>query len=102
MHRRVTTGAPAGALSEEHGVVLVADKNLASEPLDLSVAFQAEVRIALNEELAIDGTMRGVADRAALAQGLVLEDKGARLLAVALRAGLVETRHGQAPGGFEN
>ena len=55
MHRRVATGAPAGALPQEHGVVLVANENPASGVvLDLGVTFQAEVRIALDEELAID------------------------------------------------
>src|SRR5437667_10195627 len=46
--------------------------------------------------------MRAMADSTALAQGLVFEDNRPGLLAVTLGASLVEPRHGQSTGRFEN
>ena len=66
------------------------------------MAFQTEIRIAYGQHLAIDGAVRIVANRAALAQGFVLENKWARLLAMTTGATFVLSRHGQAPSRFEN
>jgi hypothetical protein len=70
--------------------------------LDLRVAFQAQVRIALDEHLAINRPVRVVAHRATFTHRFVFEHKWPRLLAMTLRAGLVQARHRQAPCPFEN
>ena len=54
------------------------------------MAFKAKIRVVLDQQLAIDRSMRVMTDRAAFAQGFMLEDKRARLLAMALRATLVQ------------
>jgi len=66
------------------------------------VTTQAEVRVALGEHLLIDRAVWVMASRAALAQGLVLEHKRARLLAMTWRATFVLPGHGQPAVRFEN
>ena len=86
MNRRVTSGAPARALSQKRSVIRVADVNLLAphaQPLHLGVALQAEVRIVFDQHLPVDRTVRIVADGASLAHRLVLENKRSALLAVA-------------------
>src|ERR1700752_2857301 len=46
--------------------------------------------------------MRGVAGHAPFAQRLVFKDKGARLLAMTLGAGFIQTRHRQASRRLQN
>jgi hypothetical protein len=55
----------------------------------LSVAFQAQIVVPFDQELVGNGAVRAVADRAALAKGLVLENPGPGLLAVALHADVI-------------
>ena len=55
----------------------------------LSVAPEAQVHIALGQQLGVDAAVRIVASRAAFPQRLMLEDKGPGLLAMALGAGFV-------------
>ena len=59
------------------------------------MASEAEIEITLDQQLGIDAPVRAVADRAALPHRRMLEDKGPRLLPVALRAAFTPTRHGQ-------
>ena len=76
-----------------------ADEKLAARharALHLSVTAEAKVGVALSEQFAVHRTMRIMANRAALAQGLVLEDKRLGLLPMALRARFIPPRHGQA------
>jgi hypothetical protein len=70
--------------------------------LDLRVAFQAQIRIALDEHLAIDRSVWVVTHGAAFAHCFVLEHKRPCLFAMTLRAGLIQARHRQAPCPFEN
>ena len=57
--------------------------------LDLRMAFEAEVKIALDQQLGVDTAVRAMAGRAALPQRRVLKDEGPGLLPVALRAAFV-------------
>ena len=66
------------------------------------MALEAQIVVALDEQLRVDRAVRMVANRAAFAQCLVLEHERTGLIAMALGARLVEPRHGQAGGGFEN
>ena len=70
--------------------------------LRLRVAAEAEIVVGLGEHHAVDRAVRVVAGRAAFAQGGMLEDKRPRLLAMALGAGFVGLRHGQAARRLEN
>ena len=55
MHGRVATGAPARSLAEERAMRDVPDIDFPLRyVLGLRVAFQAQVRVILDEELAID------------------------------------------------
>ena len=98
----MTAGRPAGAVTEKAGVVHVADKNDSSRGLNLGMTFQAQVGIALDEHLGVNGAVRVVADRAAFAQRGVLENEGTGLFAMTLGAGLVLPRHGESPGGLHD
>ncbi len=103
VHGRVAAGAPARALAQQQRMFEIADVNFTrARTLDLSVAFQAKVRIAFDQHLPIDGAVRVVANGAAFPQRFVLEDKGAGLLAVALGATFVEARHRQPLGSLED
>ena len=86
----MATRGPAGADSEKRRVRNAADENLAGGALRLRVTAQAKIRIALDEHFAVDRAVRIVAGRAAFAQRLVLEGKGPRLVAMTLRAALVD------------
>ena len=86
MNRRVTSGAPARALSQKRSVIRVADVNLLAphaQPLHLGVALQAKVWIILDQHLPVDRAVRIMADGASLAQRFVLENKRPALLAMA-------------------
>jgi hypothetical protein len=103
MHRGMTAGAPTRSLPEQERVRNIADINFSRLLiLHLGMALQAQVGIILDEELAIDGAVGIVAHRAAFPHRLMLEHKWPRLLPVALRAILVEPRHGQPARWFQN
>lgn len=102
----VATGAEAGALLEEAlagktGVRDFADQRGAGGVGrgDLGVAFEAEIVVALNEQLRVDRAVDVVTGDAAFAEGFVFEDVGASLFFVALRAGLVDASD-ELAGGF--
>lgn len=98
MNCRVATRGPARAVSDVARVIHVADveggRNIGTSRL--RVAAEAQVAVTNRQELGIDRAVRIVAGGASLAQCGVLEDKGPRLLAMALGAGLVQTSHRQA------
>ena len=90
VHGRMTAGGPASALAHPRRVRRIANENLARLPLHLRVAFQTKIRVILDQQLAIDRSMGVVTDRAAFAQGFMLEDKRPRLLAMALPTALIQ------------
>jgi hypothetical protein len=107
MHRRVASGAPTPTLTQPGSVRHIADIDFARCSLHLRMAFQAEVRIALDQQLSVHRAMRIVTYRAPLPQRFVLKNKWPRLLAMTLRAILVRARHGHSRlggsrRGFEN
>ena len=89
----VAAGGPARAPSRELRVIHLAYHQLTGGGLDLGVAFEAEIVVAGDQHLAIDGPMRLVAAGAAVAHRLVLVDKGPRLGLVTTGAGIVLTGH---------
>ena len=70
--------------------------------LDLRMAAQAKIGIVLNEHFAADGTMRVMARRTAVAHRLVLEHHWAGLLAMAVGAAFILSRHGEAARRFHD
>src|SRR5437763_2966294 len=90
VHRRVTAGAVTGAELQVSGMIFLADDNLAGSGLNFGMALQAQVDVAFEEHLRVERTVGCMADRAAFAERLVLEDERARLLPVALGARFVE------------
>ena len=70
--------------------------------LDLRMAPEAEVRIALDQQLGVDAAMRVMAGGAAFPQRWMLKDEGSGLLPVALSAGFVQTRDCQPAGWLED
>jgi len=105
MDCRVAPGRPTGPLLQERRMRYFADVDFSTSDalaLDLRVTFQAQVRIALDEHLAINRAVWVVAHRATFTHRFVLEHKWTRLLAMTLCAGLVQARHGQTPCPFEN
>lgn len=70
--------------------------------LNLRVAAQTKVHVALNQKLRVDGAVRRMANGATFAQGLVFEDKWTGLFPVTLSAGLIHARHGQPARRLEN
>lgn len=85
-------------------MIYITDKKVAAgtRPLHLSVAFEAEIHVPLHEHLGIDGAVRVVANRATLAQCRVLKDVRSCLFTMTSGTTLIEARHGQSPGGFQN
>jgi hypothetical protein len=74
MHRLVAAGGPAGAFLDAEGVIGPADQEGAAGLL-LKVALEAKVGVPDCQQFRIDGAVGSVADRAAFADGLVLENK---------------------------
>ena len=86
-------------------MINVADINLSldhARALDLRMASEAKIEIALDQELGVDAAVRAMAGRATFPQRRMLEDKRPRLLAMAFSAGLVELRHSQPLFRFED
>jgi hypothetical protein len=61
----------------------------------LRVAFEAKIVVAIHEQLGVDRAVRRMAGHAAVAHRLVFKNMRLGLLAMALRAGLVQPRHRQ-------
>ena len=102
MHCGMATRRPAGAITDEIGMVLVADADDSGRRLNLGVASQAEIGIGLGEHFGVDRAVRIVAGRAALAHRGVLIHHRFGLLPVALGARFIQSRHRQTPGGFHD
>jgi hypothetical protein len=96
MHGRMTAGAPTGSLTQPGGVGNIASEDFARHPLDLRMTFEAEIGIALHEELAIDRAVRVMANDATFPHRLVFENKGTGLLPMTLSAAFVLASHCQA------
>ena len=63
-------------------MILLSDEHAPGGGLRLGMAFQAEVRVALNQQLGINRAVGRMANSATLAQRLVFENERARLLTV--------------------
>lgn len=70
----------------------IADKNISAHRVHLRVAFETKIVVPLDEHLVRDGAVRLMTNGAAFTQSFVFVDDQARLLAMALRAGLIQAR----------
>ena len=102
MNRRVAAGSPAGSDLQIGRMKRVADVNLAAGRLDLCVAAQAKIRIAVDKHFLIDRTMRAMTDDAAFAHRRMREDERSGLVAMTLRTTFILPRHGQSARRLEN
>ena len=110
VHGGVAAGTPAGATADQRGMRNISDENFAGSGVDLRVAFEAKVHVALNEHFVGNGAVRVVADDAALAERFVFVDEGAGLLAMTFGAGLIHAgeaglgthTESRVMGGFED
>jgi hypothetical protein len=93
----MTTGGPAGAVTNQAAMVDVADIKRGSgiRPPYLRMTTEAEVCIAKGQHLGVDRAVRIVATGASFAKRGVLKNEGPGLLSMALRTGFVPSRHGQ-------
>jgi hypothetical protein len=89
MHSRVTSSRPTSALPHPRRMRNIADINLPRRSLHLRVAFQAKIRIALDQQFPIHRPMWIVTHRASFPQRFMLENKRPRLFPMALGAILV-------------
>ena len=101
----MAAGGPARAAFDVGSVGNFTDVEIAGRDgraLNLQVALEAKIVVALDEELVVDRPVRLVAGGASFAQGFVFENERATLFAMTLRAGFVEARHGEAAGGLHD
>ncbi len=70
--------------------------------LHLNMALQAQVIVAFDQQHPVDRTMGIVARGASFAQRLVLEDEWPALLAMTLRAILIQSRHRESARWFHD
>lgn len=93
MHRGMAAGAPAAAELQFVRVIFVPNENLPGSEertLRLRVTLEAKVVVALDQHLGVNRTVGTVTNGATLAQSFVLEDEGFGLIAMTLRARLIE------------
>ena len=64
------------------------------------MAFQAEIGVTFRQEFGVDRAMGAMTYRAALAQGLMLENKGPRLIAMTLGTTFIDAGHCQTAARF--
>ncbi len=103
MHRTVAACAPAGTLLQIWCVVFDPDENLTRRPmLGLRMAFETKIWIAFDQQLAVYRTVWVVTHGATFAQGLMLEHKRPRLLAMTFGAVLIKSSHRQAARGLKD
>lgn len=91
MHRLVAAGAPAGAALQASRMVFATDHDLALAR-DFEVAAQTEIIISRDQHLRVNRAVRIMTGGAAFTHRVVLKNKGAFLLGVAGRTGLVRGR----------
>jgi len=101
MNGGVTTGGPAGAVTNQAAMIDVADEQIGPGGY-LRVAAETEVRIANGQQLGVDRPMRAVAAGAAFAKRGMFENERSRLFPMALGAGFVPSRHRKAAGRLHN
>ncbi len=90
---------------DERRVIDVADEKgprSTARFLHLSMAAQAEVRIANSQHLCVHRAMRSVADGAAFAECRMFEDVRFGLFAVTVGTGFIDARHRETAGGFHD
>ena len=101
----MATGRPAGTATDVIGVIHFADEEIAGlvcGSLHLDMALEAEIHIALHQQLAVDRSVGRMAARASFAHGFMFEDEGAGLFPMAVGALLVQARHGESARGFHD
>ena len=98
----MATGGPTGAATQQPGMVHLTDEYPVRAGLDLPMAAEAEIGVALHEHAAVHSAVRLVACHAALAQGLVLKHVRRALFLVAPDADGVALLQPQAAGGLVN
>lgn len=96
--RFVASGRPAGALLHAHSVIGTANEEPAATDL-LHVAFEAEIRVALSQQLGINRAMDRVTGGAAFAHGFMLKDRRTTLSWVAAEAHVIQREQGSAAAG---
>lgn len=105
MNRRVAAGSPAGSDLQKCRVIRVTDVNVAARnirALDLRMAAQAKIRVALDEHFLVDRTVWTVAGDAAFAHRRMFKDNRARLVTMTLRTAFIWPRHRQPARRLEN
>jgi hypothetical protein len=101
----VASGRPAGAAPDEIRMRHLSDHKFPGRnvrTLDLDVALEAEIIVALDQELAVDRAMGIVAGDTSVAECFMFENKWPALFAMTLRATLVQARHGEAARGLHD
>jgi hypothetical protein len=96
MHGGVASAGPAGASRHKRGVIHFPDIERSGGSGGLRVAFQAKIRVRLDQHFGVDRSMRRVTNRASIPQGFVFENERARLLTMTRSALLVDPGHGQS------
>ena len=89
---------PAGSLLQEARVVDVANEDMPRCPLLLEMAFQTKRGIAFVEQSLVDRAVWRMADHTTLTQCLMLVNKRAALLGVALKTSFVFAQKSEAAG----
>lgn len=89
---------PAGSLLQEARVVDVSNEDMPRCPLLLEMAFQTKRGIAFVEQSLVDRAVRRMADHTTLTQCLMLVNKRAALLGVALKTSFVFAQESEAAG----
>lgn len=103
VHRRVATGAPAGAHPQPVRVIHLPDEDppgVHARPRSLHMASQAKVTVALGQQGPMGRPMRLMTNGTPLTKRLMFEDKRPRLLRMATLTSFVQTCPAQAPGGL--
>ena len=85
----VAARRPTRALRQEGGMIDVSDENEPRELLLLKMALQTKSCVAFSQQPLIDGSVRRVARRTALAHRLMWKNKRTGLRRVALEAGFL-------------
>src|SRR5947207_6889313 len=89
MHCVVTTNRPTSPLARQACVIdLANEQQILRVRLHLRMAFQTKIVIRLDQKLAVDRSVRGMANSATFTHRFVLENECPCLFAMALRAGL--------------
>jgi hypothetical protein len=89
---------PARSLLQKIRVIDVSDENVPGYFLLLEMAFQTERGVAFIQQALVDGAVRRMADRATLADCLVLKHERTALLCVTLEAGFVSAQESKTAG----